>query len=174
MILDSHALPGSVLCRRAFGQHPAGALVYIGRCCEHPRTHLSGAYVCVSAACTSRREFPGHRLCIVEAGVNPAQWFSKRLSGHGLLPSSSTEEFQLPLGLFLTPSSFSLISKEHLQLSYLCVGFLFLRLLPMGSEPHWFFLCNSFLIPTVPSSPTAIPLILSSFSPGWAIPLFQS
>ena len=70
----------------------------------------------------------------------------------------------------MTPSSFSLVSKEHLQLSYLCASFLFLRLLPMGSESYWFFLCNSFLIPTVLSSPTAIPLILSSFSPGWAIP----
>ena len=64
----------------------------------------------------------------------------------------------------MTPPSFSLVSKEHLQLSYLCASFLFLRVLPLGPEPCWFYLHDRFLIPAILSGPTAIPfsaLILS-------------
>lgn len=77
----------------------------------------------------------------------------------------------------LTPPSFSFVSKKHLQLSYLCASFLFLRVLPLGPESCWFYLHDRLLIPAILSGPTAVcfsALVLSWLGCHQFQPFFRS
>lgn len=120
------------------------------------REHIFwGAYVCISATYITRREFPVPRPCTETAVVSPARGFLSVCPDIASL--QQPRRISVALRAVLTPPSFSLVSKEHLQLSYLCASFLFLRVLPLGPESCWFYLHNRFLIPAVLSGPTAIP-----------------